>query len=374
MRHLPTIVWTVLTAPLAAQTFVVDAARGAGAQFTSIATAIANVPNGAVLRVRTGVYGPFAVVAKDVTVLCESGTVVSVQLSAEPPVVIRDLAASQQVSIRGLRVVNVLGGISFAVRNCAGTVLLDTCDSISAVGLGVGGYLQILDSADVRVRGCLFAPTTGITCSCANSNVRVADSSFGSTWFGTEWVGSVVEFADTSLTSFGGLIGSAPVRLTGSSLRILDGCTLTVNSGVLVSGTGTVRVDPGVTLENGGSAAPFAPGIPVTTQDMPTLQASTGTQGGVASASLRGPNGGLGALYVGLSGPPTVAAPFADAILLAPGTENLQVLGIFGPSLTASYTVPPPPLLLGVRVTWQGVSADATSGVQISNAVTYVHW
>jgi hypothetical protein len=34
----------------------------------------------------------------------------------------------------------------------------------------------------------------------------------------------------------------------------------------------------------------------------------------------------------------------------------------------------PQPLLLGMRVVWQGASIDATVGAQIGNAVTYVHW
>ena len=39
-----------------AQTFVVDVANGPGTNFTSIATAISAVPDGATLLVRPGVY------------------------------------------------------------------------------------------------------------------------------------------------------------------------------------------------------------------------------------------------------------------------------------------------------------------------------
>jgi hypothetical protein len=369
MQHV--IMIAALMAPLAAQTFIVDAAGGAGAQFTSIATAIASVPGGAVLRVRSGVYGQFAISTKDVTILCEPGTIVSVQASASPPVAVRDLTANQQVAIRGLRVVNILGGLAFDISNCAGTVVLDACSSTTGGG---GGYLQIGDSRDVRIVGCVFSPLTALACSCTNSTVRVANSTFVGTWFPTDWTGSVVELADTSISGGLGFGGFAPVQLNGSTLRVLDGCNLTASSGPVIGGTGSVRIDPGTTLSTSGGASPFAAGVQVTTQTMPTVAASTDSQGGVAIASLRGPVGGIGALYLGLPGQPTVVPPLVDAILLAPSTENLQAFGVLGPSLSASYAVPPLPLLLGVRVAWQGATADAASGVQVSNAVTYVHW
>jgi len=46
---------------LRAQMFVVDSSNGPGTNFTSIAATSAVAPDGAVLRVRAGVYTPFAI-------------------------------------------------------------------------------------------------------------------------------------------------------------------------------------------------------------------------------------------------------------------------------------------------------------------------
>jgi len=58
-----------LAFPIRAQTFIVDAANGPGTNFTDIATAAATVPDGAVLEVRAGNYGSFAITSKGLTVL-----------------------------------------------------------------------------------------------------------------------------------------------------------------------------------------------------------------------------------------------------------------------------------------------------------------
>ena len=63
----------LFAAPLAAQTFVVDAAGGAGSSFTNMPAAIALVPDGATLLVRPGHYGSFSISAKSLTILADSG-------------------------------------------------------------------------------------------------------------------------------------------------------------------------------------------------------------------------------------------------------------------------------------------------------------
>ena len=60
-------------------------------------------------------------------------------------------------------------------------------------------------------------------------------------------------------------------------------------------------------------------------------------------------------------------------VIIRPSTEAVQAMGTLTTPLQGGYYVPPLPLLLGVQVTWQGASIDASHGVQISNGVTYVH-
>src|SRR5262245_22482850 len=90
------------------QTFVVDAGNGPGANFTSIAAAIAAVPDGATLLVRAGTYAPFTVDAKGLTILGDPGVVVG------GSVAVRNIAAGQAVTIREL-------------QTSPGAVLVDNC-------------------------------------------------------------------------------------------------------------------------------------------------------------------------------------------------------------------------------------------------------
>src|SRR5437762_9224013 len=50
------VVFAAFSSTAIAQTFIVDAANGPGTNFTEIATAVAAVPDGAVLMVRAGSY------------------------------------------------------------------------------------------------------------------------------------------------------------------------------------------------------------------------------------------------------------------------------------------------------------------------------
>jgi len=52
-----------------AQTYVVDAQNGPGANFVEISQAVATVPDGAVLVVRPGAYQGFAINGKSIAVL-----------------------------------------------------------------------------------------------------------------------------------------------------------------------------------------------------------------------------------------------------------------------------------------------------------------
>ena len=66
-----------LAAAAVAQTFIVDVNSGPGTNFTSIAAAVAAVPDGAVLEVRPGTYAAFTIQNKSLTVFGQAGVQVA---------------------------------------------------------------------------------------------------------------------------------------------------------------------------------------------------------------------------------------------------------------------------------------------------------
>lgn len=84
----------VLASLAPAQTFVVDASNGAGTHFLDIPPAVAAVPDGAVLRIRAGVYSAFTIANKSLTLVGASRTTVRVRGIAIGP-----LGSAQKVVV-----------------------------------------------------------------------------------------------------------------------------------------------------------------------------------------------------------------------------------------------------------------------------------
>ncbi|MFT4511656.1 MAG: hypothetical protein ACI89X_004765 [Planctomycetota bacterium] len=165
------------TSQLTAQTFVVDKANGPGAAFTSIATAIAAVPDGAVLVVRPGQYLSFGIDNKSMTVLGESGAEIY-DLAAI--LQITNLTANQHVKLRGLSVAGLLGpaGLPTPLPGIADPImLLPGTESVQASGpltsplqaSYVVPQLPQLLGTRVTWQGVSFAPASGVQVSNAVS-------------------------------------------------------------------------------------------------------------------------------------------------------------------------------------------------------------
>ena len=126
--------------PLAAQTFVVDAAGGAGAAFTSIAVAAAAVPDGAVLFVQPGIYASFTIDGKSLTVIGGPGVVVEELIGS---VSVKNLTAAQSVTMHGIELHSTLSPGLFSCDSCAGAVVLQDCRAVPAGGGGITGGLLV---------------------------------------------------------------------------------------------------------------------------------------------------------------------------------------------------------------------------------------
>ncbi|MCA8953853.1 MAG: hypothetical protein KDE27_30355, partial [Planctomycetes bacterium] len=116
----PVLATALLASAAVAQTFVVDAGNGPGTNFTSIAAAVATVPEGATLLVRSGSYAGFAV-TRGVTILGDSGVAIT------GPVQVTATTALQPVTLRNLQwSAFVNNQPPLELDSCQGAVLLES--------------------------------------------------------------------------------------------------------------------------------------------------------------------------------------------------------------------------------------------------------
>ena len=358
---------------IAAQTFVVDGNNGPGTDFTSIAAAVAAVPDGAVLLVRPATYGGFEIRGKSLTILGEPGAHVDFLI---PPMAIVNLAPTQSVELRGLSWSNPLGPALLSCRDCRGRVSIEACRSDQTIAQAGGGVLAAR-CAQLHIRDCTFEALGRSGLSIDHCDATLLDSEVRAAGFGPPGLmqlGGTLQVAGSRVG--GALASTTAIQLNGGALVVRGASTLTSNTlgpGRIVDGTGSARVDPDTIRmpPNAGVGA----GIALSTPSMPFVTASTQALGGTATASFTGPTDPRagGALLAGIPASPRPLPPYLDPIWLDPGRSVVVAIG--GARLTASYPVPMSPWALGIAIGWQGFSLSPSTGaLQASNPAVYVHW
>lgn len=360
----------VLTAHTAAQTFVVDAANGPGASFTDLPAAIATVPDGAILVVRPGGYTQFSIDGKSLSILADTAVTVG---SIGQSCFVRNLGAQQQVTLRGMQ---FLGSITNTVVRCLdndGPVLIDSCWGAGLYPTN-GCAIEATRCIDVHIRNGTFR-TANVPLLCIDSFVRATNATFevASSYPGVAAFDGTVELNSCTVLGATGAPGRGAVNLNNSNLRVLGASNLsTTFPWWVVTGSGNARIDPATVFNNGGWQ-PTINTVNTTMLQMPSVTADPGIGSNLAAATLEGPAAGIGVLFAGLRSSPLLVSWSPDPILLLPGSEVLLASGSLSAPLNGSYIVPLSPVITGVRVVWQGASLEAASGLQLSNAVTYVH-
>jgi hypothetical protein len=364
MRQVPLVAVLALAAFASAQTYVVDAAGGPGSQFTSIATAVASVPDGATLQVRAGSYTPFQVVGKSLRVLCEPGTFVY-QFHGSS-VGVSNLTAAQSVVIQGL---NVSAGWGFAERigcsACQGPVVFDSVFGSNPED----SRFAAVDCAQVWLRG--RNTTVGWReCTLTNSNVvfervSVAPGLAGPGLTVTGGTLQAVGCAFQGGIPFGTAVGGSMALAQGANVRLLAGTTLfefPMATWPSIHGDGTVRHDPSIVLP----PVPFAPTITAIAEPMPALTSSF--QPGAAVASLRGAIGHFGVVGVALPGP-VLAVPGIDgALWVDAGTFFPVAFGVVGSTTSVDAALPwSGGQVAGVRAVWQALTFAPAGTLHLSN-------
>ncbi len=364
----------LLAAPSFAQTFVVDTANGPGTDYTTIAAATAAVPDGSVLLVRAGLYFEFTIAGKGLKVLCEPGVTVLQSFFGGSPIAVHGLAAHQGVVLRNFRFGtgnNTPSDVGIDIVNCQGSVLLDDVRQTSFA------TVDVIGSAAVQVRRHRFDPVTAtsIRYRVSASNVVLEDcelgpgpGSFGGSAPSLELTGGTLQVADCTIRGGFNLVSAGPaMQLNGGDARLLGATSLLAaaapSAGAsAVVGTGTLRVEPTVTLT--GAAPVVAPTITLTTKVMPRVRATLAA--GVGTVELTGATGHLAALALALPGP-RQSVGLEDALWLDLGTFGGLGATVLGASPFAASLPLPPAVLPGARVVFQGATFDPLVGLQLSN-------
>ena len=346
-----------------AQTYIVDQANGPGTNFTDLSVAASTVPDGAVLLVRPGAYGAFTIAAKGLSVLFDAG-------ATSDGATIVGTSAQQSVLVHGMR---SPGLASLTCSNCLGLVLVVDCGDVTWFFLPL--MLNVSGCDRFHAAQCTFGGSGGIgatlnTSRCVFRACKIAGYTGMSTTSGS------VQLVDCSVDAVNGYPTGPAIWMNAGDVRIVGGrCTTWLQTNI--AGTGVLRVDPTVTFSSVSSSSPWIdPGIQFTTVPMPAVTANDASLGTNITATMRGPNGDVGALLVGLPGLPLLVPGFADAFWLQPGTEAVCAFTVFaaGVPLAVTYAVPNVPAMRGMRYCWQGASYGAANGLQASNPAITTHW
>ena len=209
-----------------ARVLVVDAS-GAG-QFTSINAAVHAAHEGDTILVRTGTYGGFAVSAKSLSIVAESGHIVNVTND----VVVVGLTSAQTVVLAGLRIT-------------------DTANSS-------GAFVANSNAGAVRVQGCTF---TGHDAFSGNISAEPAASLAANT-SGVAFVDCDFFAGDGGFSGYGrgGVAGGDGLVLSGPSQVALYDCNLLGGNGMFGDiyeggrgGRGASLSNPGAFMHASGS-------------------------------------------------------------------------------------------------------------------------
>lgn len=312
-------VQSCLALSLAAQTFVVDALDRPGTDFASLATAVASVPDGAVLSVRGGTYfEALPPIRQGLSIICEPGAVVSTPGSTT--LTITGLTPRQSVVVRDLELSPTGRMPLFAHITCSGCEGLVLLDSVVPSALS-DLELSVADCAQFVARSCVFRAGFSRPGARFYQSNAVLESCDSRGWLGpaVTQIRGTLQLSDSSIYSANwAAIESADGELRLLGTTRLSGTALAAASASAIKGTSNVRI--GLRVAFVGGLPRFDPTLNVALLAMPQL---TSTSNGATQrllASLHSPLGDAGAILVGIPAAPRSVPGLVDALWIAPRT------------------------------------------------------
>lgn len=362
---------TLLT-EASAQTFLVDASGGSGSHYTSIAAAVAAVPDGAVLQVLPGTYGAFQISAKGLLVL--GGPQVIVQDTVVPLIDVRNIASHQTVTLRELALTSPATAALIEFANSSGPIVLEACIGDVTTSPGGAGVFAS-HCAHLHLHGCSFQPSSPTANPLKVTACHTTVSGCSLSGLGGATVLINGGYLDIVASMLFGLATTPTVQLNGGEVtlrgvtRVRSAISQTL-AALAIAGSGTARVDPNTVFTN-TLTPPYAPTVAVQSIEQPWLLTEPGSLGGIARGIMHWQAAGVGILSLGFPGPAVAVPPIAGRIWFQPGTEHMRTLG--PAPLTSTYAVPNAPWIVGVTVAWQGALLPFAGGIELSNPGVYAH-
>ncbi|HKD99366.1 MAG TPA: hypothetical protein VKE69_00020 [Planctomycetota bacterium] len=400
MRHrfLALVGAALFAAPLASQqVLVVAPAPGPGVFSTTIQAAVDAASEGDVVLVKGGSYLGFLVARKAVTIAADAGALVSIRT----PVRVFNLAASQRVVVRGLRI-DVSGMFAGAASTAvlfqgnAGPVWLERCaiqgtlatdKGTSGVALATyGSESVVLERTWIRGGRWVQLPIVGPSGAPAvvayESSVSLHDCDVAGGDAGPPW------FPEYPTAGGAGIVSSqGRVFVSGSIVRGGDGGSTTVSlAGGGAGGPGLTAGGDVVALAStfsGGAAGLGGPGGSAGAPGVSTILAEGGSfatlpgaaRHFVAESPIReqqastwtfgGASGEVAAAIVATDPAPGPLLPFFGGELLVSAASAVAFpIGTVSTSgsLAASIAVPSlPPALLGATLFVQSLFVDVST-------------
>lgn len=207
---------------------VVDKAGGPGSNFSDIQQALGFAPDGTVLLVRSGTYGPIAIGGQAVSIVADEGAVVEIGGGTMTESSAYGIRPGETLLLRGLKFTSTgtfYGGISgytigpttpLHLRDCGGIVALEDCTAAGQPAVSIDAC------AGVVMSRCTFTGTpavaaTGSSLTASASTIAGANGASASTF------------------GFGYFLNSHP---GGSGLAVADGGSFVLSGCTVRGGAG----------------------------------------------------------------------------------------------------------------------------------------
>lgn len=370
MRNGSLFVASAFLAVAHAQSYVVDVNNGPGTNYTSIAAAVAAVPDGATLLVRPGDYGSFAIAGKGLTIL-GSGTVRVMGAAGSSAITVQSTNPTQRVVLAGLA--SLAAGTFLSADNCLGPLLLEelsagyafpypAAEAPPAVSLGQCHQVMLRDV--VSAEGHLYSEAQDLALErCAFTGVSAQVYVFTITRPakpGLILAAGTATIAASALTGGEGswiwAVGPVPagpgISLSASA-RVMGSSQIRAGAGYstvpAVSGAGVLRLDPATVVQPAGLPASLI----VTVAPQPEVAGTSAPIGGTLSATAVAQGGQFVVLVHGLPWFPYAVAGIADPFWIDP--LFFAVAGFGTTTVTSTIAVPPAAGLRGITIAWQAV-------------------